>query len=201
MKTKSALCAFLIGAPALAGAITTFDFEQDNADGVKLRIIGATQASQVWGDLGNIFRDINSPSGLWSFHVFLSADVRDEAEVNGPSIAMWLSSSLWETALGIESGMGTHPFAEYLPINSPTLFVQENNWDFRPEKFESWRGENWFRIDSRPSLLDPATWNWTFYSSLVNPEPVPETGSLLIPIALILLGAFWMTRGTYCERP
>ena len=171
----------LAGAAGMRAATTTFSFEQDDEDGIALRITGEGR-NQEWG---NLFRSINSPSGLWNFPGILLATY---IEADDPDIVvMWLSGGLGHRDFPMME-LATHPFGEFLDINGP-LLVRENSWEgSRPEQFETFEGENFFRIDERPDFRDPDTWSWTAFFSFRRPSPVPEGGvSLLLGLFGLLV--------------
>ena len=188
MKTKALIAAILLAVPALAGAVpTTFTFEQDDANGVALRITGKGLPE---------FLPITSPSGLWDFqYISLYAAYDDQYQ---PDILAFYFD-VWLQPLN-HTGMGNHPFNEYFvhdgqgnftPMDDanhfPSLQVAENSFDFHDEAFDFWRIENFLRIDKIRNPKNPQTWDWTFYTSLVRPEPVPDGGaSLLLGLAGLL---------------
>ena len=198
MKTRLILLAAVLLSASSATALTT-TWKEDGPDGVELIISGTGLPAGGW--------ELESPSGIWSFpftSLYAAFDQHDPLV-----LAMYFDVGLKHA--DHPQLMLNRAFNDYFifgpePFGSPErpgflldgtrsehLVVRES-FAFGPAAFEFWRAENFLRVDARPRLMDPASWEWTFFASFVAPERVPDAGSTLGLLVMALGGLGFMRR-------
>ena len=207
MRIIYALIGLVVGVmPCGAFTLSALNFERDDASGVALRVEGTGLPAGGW--------ELESPSGIWSFpftRLHAAFDVVHEPDF----LAMYFDVALKHRdhpEVMVNRGFNDYFIFGPEPYGSPErpgflldgsrvdqLIVRENSFEFPPLAFQEpvfWEAENFLRVDARPRLMDPATWEWTFFTSFGVPQAVPDAGSTLGMLVMALGGLGFMRRAS-----
>jgi hypothetical protein len=139
---------------------------RSDVDGSRVILMGLSQGAWV-----SLLANSLGP-GIGGL-VWLSGAPMTPAEQGHAALALRLRSLGWDSTSTTQ--------AVTLDRLITNVYRQEAGWDSARAAIEAAREEPWFE-DAGIGLQDPDSWNWRWYRTFMDYDPVPELSALAIPL-------------------